>query len=106
MTMGRQLMRGLSRDARERWLGRLSRVLSIASVAGIALGVAGLLGALMDTGFRPGRRVAVEALALCGWVVIAVIAYRGKRYNEFPRTWAVLTVVALIWAALLLNRAG
>lgn len=96
----------LTQDARERWLGRLFQVLSIAAIAGIALGVAGLFGALMDTGFRPDRSAAVQGLALCGWVVIAVVAYRGKRYNEFPRAWAILTVVGLIWAAILINRAG
>lgn len=96
----------LSEETRQRWFGRLFGVLSIASIAGITLGVTGVFGALMDTGFRPSRRAAVEALALCGWVVICILAYRAKRHNEFPATWAVLLVVALGWAALLINRMG
>ena len=96
----------LSRETRERWFGRLFGVLSIASIAGITLGVTGVFGALMDTGFRPGRRAGVEALALFGWVVICILAYRAKRHKEFPATWAVLLVVALVWVALLLNRMG
>lgn len=96
----------LSQETRELWRDRLFGVMSVAAIAGITLGVTGVFGALMDTGFRPDRRAGVEALALCGWILIACISYRAKRYKEFPQTWAVLTVVALIWAALLLNRMG
>ena len=99
-------MRRLSQETRELWRDRLFGVMSVAAIAGITLGVTGVFGALMDTGFHPNRSAAVQALALCGWIVICFLAYRAKRHKEFPATWAVLSVVALGWAALLLNRVG
>lgn len=99
-------MRRLSPETRLRFRGRLFRVMAIAAIAGIALAISRLFEALLDTGFHPGRAVAVEVLVLCGWSLIAWISHRVNRYKEDPRTWAVLTVVGLIWAALLLNRMG
>jgi hypothetical protein len=106
MIRGSQMMSHLSQETRERLRERLFGVMSIAAIAGIALGASGLFGALMDTGFRPGRTAAVQAVVLCGWGLIAWISYRVKRQKEFPATWAVLLVVALGWAALLINRMG
>ena len=82
----------------------------IASIAGLALTLGSFGSRLMDVGFHPGalgwRIAAIHAICLAAWAVIAWVARRGTRRNQVPPAWSILTLVGLVWAAILLNRAG
>lgn len=98
----------LSETERHLWMGRLMGAAWIGAIAGITFALQGLGSALMDSGLNPAgvpRRTAALYLAcLCGWGLVAYIGHRWKKHGEFPRTWAVLSVVGLGWATILLNR--
>src|SRR5690242_1964118 len=104
------IMAEIPQNARGRALRTLLSVAWVASISGITLGLSGLWSLLMDVGFHPSqlrlKPVAVEGLALAAWGVITWVAWRGARRNLAPPAWSILTVVALVWAAILLNRAG
>jgi len=103
-------MSQIPQTRRGRALVRLSGWVWIASIVGITFALGTLLSQLLDVGFDLGRanvsRLAVNGLSLCGWCLICFVCYRASRRNETPASWSILAVVGLVWAALLLNRAG
>ena len=94
-----------SEPVRRLSLWRLLGALRIAAVVGVTLSVSRLLPRVLDAGLSPAEvpwtSLAIDAATLCGWVLIAFIAWRWRRHREFPATWAVLAVVGLGWAAIL-----
>lgn len=83
-------------------------VVWVISISGITLTLAGFVSALMDVGFNPAgiglKEYGLTAILLLGSSLMCWMAYRGNRRNLMPPTWGMVTLVALVWAGLLLNR--
>ena len=65
-----------------------------------------MIDAITDARFvaaeRLWTRVAKHAVLLCGWGIMAWIAYRGTQRNLAPPEWLVLVLAILIWVGILL----
>ncbi|HET7463011.1 MAG TPA: hypothetical protein VFJ82_17290 [Longimicrobium sp.] len=92
--------------------GRLYRkilgVVWVLSIAGITLTLSSLASALMNAGLSPAQLGAkvllLNSVLLAGGALMSWMAYRGNRRNLVPPTWGIVTLVALVWAGLLINR--
>lgn len=95
---------------RGRTFRKLLGVLYVGSIVGITLTLRELVARLLDAGIDHGRLqvsfLALQAVLLAGWGLICWTAYRGSRHRLAPPAWAYVAVVALSWAAILLNRLG
>lgn len=83
-------------------------VVWVMSISGLTLTLSKFVSALMDVGFNPGqlgwKQLLLTAILLLGGALTCWMAYRGSRRNLMPPTWGMATIVALVWAGLLLNR--
>jgi hypothetical protein len=95
--------RHLSQAAYERLLG----ILLVASIVGITLSVSDVVGRAFDVPARLGTRVILlNVVMVLGWGLVAWLAHQGRKLHRAPPSWAILVVVALGWAAVLINHFG
>ena len=88
---------------------KLLGLLAVFAIALMAISVNDLIAHLVDMSIEPTRRtwigVAVNlAFVVCGGGTFW-IAYRARRHNLAPPTWAVLSLVLLSWVVIFLQRA-
>ena len=80
----------------------------VMSISAISVTLWDFTSRLMDVGFNPAglgwRELVLTAILLLNGSLMCWMAYRGNRRNLMPPTWGLVTLVTLVWAALLLNR--
>lgn len=78
------------------------------SIASITLTLAKISSELMDVGLDPlhldGKKTILNVLLLLGAGLMGWIGWRGSRRNLMPPAWGMVTLTAILWAALLFNR--
>jgi hypothetical protein len=88
-----------------RWVQKMRPflgALGIASIIGMWTGVRNIfwdaLESMMLETMQVGwERFAFNAVLVASWGIIGWISYRGLFHREAPRTWLILTNVALVW---------
>ena len=93
---------------RTRLFRKLLGIVWVMSISSITLSVSSLGGALMDVGFNPAqlgwKQTLFNAILLAASSLLCWMSYRGNRRNLAPPSWGLVTMTALVWAALLLER--
>lgn len=92
---------------RTRLFRKILGVVWVMSISIITLVLNDFASRLMDVGFHvtrlQGKEVVITAVLLVGSSLLCWLSYRGNRRNLAPPTWGLVTMTALVWAALLLN---
>jgi hypothetical protein len=93
---------------RARLYRKILGVTWVMSISAITLVLSSVASALMDAGFDPGRVagkvILLNGLLLLGGGLMCWMSYRGSRRNLMPPAWGMVTLVALVWTAILVNR--
>jgi hypothetical protein len=80
----------------------------VVAISSITLTLARMASELMDVGLDPvhldAKKTIINVLLLIGAGLMGWIGWRGSRRNLMPPAWGMVTLVAIVWAALLFNR--